>query len=406
MSRRILLGAFGDPGPAFPMIALGAELARRGHDVTLQTWATWQAQVEAEGITYAPAREHEEFGRPLKPYAAVVPAARRCLALVEEVRPQCVVADILTLAPAMAGELVGVPVATLVPHVDPRLPPGFPIYSIGARLPRTALGRAFWARATGRFVAGGLEQGRQELNGTRERLGLPPQDHVHNGISRDLALIATVPHLEYPRAEPPPNTHVVGPLLWEIPGEPAVAPPPGHGPVVLVAPSTSQDPEHRVLRAALAGLADEPVRVIATWNRREPDPPLEVPDNAVVVDWLSYAKTMPACDVVVCHAGHGTVVRALSAGCAVVCCPAAGDMMENASRVDWAGLGTRLPRRLATPRGVRLAVRKAIASRTIRSRVDEVAAWCRAHDGAVRAADLVERFGAPAGAPLSDATAS
>ena len=123
---------------------------------------------------------------------------------------------------------------------------------------------------------------------------------------------------------------------------------------------------------------------------------LDVPDNAVVVDWLSYAKTMPACDAVLCHAGHGTVVRALASGCGVVCCPAAGDMNENAARVDWAGLGTRLPRRLVTPRGVRLAVRKALASARIRERAAEVAAWCAANDAAARAADLVEGFGAPA----------
>ena len=48
-ARRILLGAFGDPGHAFPIIALGRELARRGHDVTLQTWVKWQSQVEAGG---------------------------------------------------------------------------------------------------------------------------------------------------------------------------------------------------------------------------------------------------------------------------------------------------------------------------------------------------------------------
>ena len=29
-------------------------------------------------------------------------------------------ADILTLAPALAGELEGVPVATVIPHLDPR----------------------------------------------------------------------------------------------------------------------------------------------------------------------------------------------------------------------------------------------------------------------------------------------
>jgi MGT family glycosyltransferase len=403
--RRILLGAFGDPGHAFPMIALGAELARRGHRVALQTWVKWREQVEAEGMTFVPAMEYQVFPtkeRPLKPYEAVVRAARDSLPQIEELRPECVVADIITLAPAAAAEMAGLPVATLVPHVDPRPADGFPAYSIGARLPRTAAGRALWRLTDRAFVRGGLAEGRDDYNETRRRLGLPPRDYVHNGISRELCLVATLPQLEYPRPRPYPNSAVVGPLLWELPGEPGVEPPPGDGPVVLVAPSTSQDPDHRMLRAALEGLAREPVRVIATWNRRPPEPPLDVPANAVVVDWLSYAKTMPGCDAVLCHAGHGTVARALASGCAVVCCPAAGDMNENAARVDWAGLGTRLPRRLVTPRGVRLAVRTALESGRIRARVAEVAAWCAANDGAARAADLVERFGAGrAGSPYA-----
>ena len=399
-TRRIQLGAFGDPGHAFPMIALGAELARRGHDVTLETWTKWRAEVEAEGMTFAAAAEYHVFptpDQPVKPYETVIRASRETLRLVEAVRPDCLVADIITLAPALAGEMAGVPVATLIPHVDPRPHPGFPAYSVGARLPRTARGGRFWDTVHRRMVRGSLALGRDELNDARRTLGLPPRDRLHNGISEDLALVATAPQLEYPRAEPLPNTHVVGPLLWEPPGEAGVAPPAGDGPVVLVAPSTAQDPEHRMLRAALEGLADEPVRVIATWNRRAPDPPLDVPVNAVVVDWLSYARTMPACDVVISHGGHGTVVRALASGCAVVACPAAGDMNENAARVDWARVGTRLPRRFVTPRGVRLAVRKALETPEIPARVAGLAAWCAAHDGAAHAADLVERFGV--GAP-------
>ena len=85
---------------------------------------------------------------------------------------------------------------------------------------------------------------------------------------------------------------MVGPVMWEPPfGE--VEPPPGDAPLVLVAPSTAQDPEHRLLRAALAGLADEPVRVLATWNRRPVHEPLPVPANARLVEWVSYSRTMP-----------------------------------------------------------------------------------------------------------------
>jgi UDP:flavonoid glycosyltransferase YjiC (YdhE family) len=402
----MLLGAFGDPGHAFPMIALGRALAARGHHVTLQTWRRWQQHVEAEGLDFAPAPEYQVFPsgpEPLDFYEAVVHATFDTLPLVRELRPDVVVADILTLAPALAAELDGRPRATLIPHVHPHGQPDFPIYSLGARLPRTAAGRALWRRAQ-RAVDRGLELGRLELNQTRARLGLPALDHVHGGISRQLALVATFPQLEYPRTEGGwgPNTHVVGPLMWEPPardvelpggGSRGVAP---DASLVLIAPSTAQDSQHTLLRAALRSLADAPVRVLATYNRRLPPRSLPVPANARVVDWVSYARTMPHCDLVVCHAGHGTLVRALASGCAVVACPAVGDMNENAARLDWAGAGVRVPRRFVTPRVLRLAVERALGDVAMRGRAREFAAWAHQHDAGMAAAALVEQLASSA----------
>ncbi len=389
---RLLLGAFGDPGHAFPVIALGRVLAARGHDVTLQTWTRWREHVEAEGMTFAAAPEYHVFptrDKPLTPYQAVERATRETVGLVRDVAPDAVVSDILTLAPALAGELEGVRVATLIPHTDPRMPPASPPYSCGARIPRTAAGRRMWGLAEP-LLRGGLALGRDELNETRRRLALPALERVHGGISEALALVATFPQLEYPR-DWPPSTHVVGPLLWEPPAE-AATPPPGAEPLVLLAPSTSQDPEQRLLRAALAGLADAPVRVLASVNRARPEPPFEVPANARLVDWLSYSRTMPSCDLVVCHGGHGTVARALVSGCAVLIVPAAGDMNENAARVDWAGVGVRLPRRMVSPRAIALAVGRALARPQLGERARELRDWAAANDGPQRAADHVEEF--------------
>jgi UDP:flavonoid glycosyltransferase YjiC (YdhE family) len=392
--RRVLLGAFGDPGHTFPMIALGRALVARGHAVTLQTWTRWREHIEAEGMDFAAAPEYEVFPsgpEPLDFYEAVVHATLDTRPLVREVRPEVVVADILTLAPALAAELEGVPRATLIPHIYPHGEPDFPVYSVGARLPRSGLGRGLWRRAQGP-IDRGLELGRVQLNRTRERVGLQPLEHVHGGISRELALVGTFPQLEYPRSWPA-NVHVVGPLMWEPPAA-DVELPPGDAPLVLVAPSTAQDPEHRMLRAALRGLARADVRVLATWNRRLPPRPLPVPDNARLVEWVSYSRTMPACDVVVCHAGHGTLARALSSGCAVVACPEIGDMNENAARLDWAGAGVRVPRRFVSPRPLRLAVERALAEPSIRRRAREIAAWNASHDAAATAAQLVERLAA------------
>jgi UDP:flavonoid glycosyltransferase YjiC (YdhE family) len=289
------------------------------------------------------------------------------------------------VAAALAAELEERPWVTLVPHVLPMGEPGFPVYAVGAVYPRTGLGARLW-RLSRPLLMRGEQQGRDELNETRARVGLPPLPYVHGGISRRLALVATLPQLEYPRPDPPAWLRITGPLLWEQPfGE--VEDPPGDDPLILVAPSTSQDPDHRLLRAALQGLAGEPVRVLATTNRRAPSVPIDVPANARLVDWVSYARTMPHCAAVICHAGHGTVARALAGGTPVIACPHAGDMAENSARIRWAGLGVSLPRRFHTPRGVRLAVRRLLADPGYAERARAIRDWCAAHDGAAAAAD-------------------
>jgi UDP:flavonoid glycosyltransferase YjiC (YdhE family) len=182
---------------------------------------------------------------------------------------------------------------------------------------------------------------------------------------------------------------VTGPLFFEVPGERTEIPE-GDGPLVLVTPSTSQDPECELLRVALDGLADEPVRVLATTNRHRPERPIAVPENATLVDWMLYSQAMPAADVVICHGGHGTVARALAAGKPLLACPSVGDMGENAARVAWSGTGLSVPRRLLSKRGVRLATRRLLAEPSFRGRALAVAEWSEAHDGAVAAAEFVE----------------
>jgi MGT family glycosyltransferase len=392
MNLRVLVAAFGDPGHVFPAISLGRALTERGHEVVVETWEERRGAVEGAGLAFTAAEEYRMFPPP-DPDSAdgdhAAEAARALLPLLEEMRPHVAVSDILTLAPSLAAEKAGVPLATLIPHIYPVVEPGMPFFAVGLRRPRTPLGRGVW-RAGQRALNVGLEHGRRDLNVQRARLGLPPVERFHGGISPDLALVATFPQLEYSRAWPA-GVEVTGPMTFEQP-HPEIELPPGDAPLVLVAPSTAHDSENHLVRMALKAFAEEPVRVVATTNRVVPQRPIEVPPNAVLVEWLSYSQLMPLASLVVSHGGHGTVARALGAGTPVLICPITGDMSETAMRVAWAGAGLSVPWRLCRPRPLRWAARRLLGERSFTDRAEELATWNRKHDGAERGAELVEQL--------------
>ncbi len=389
MSRRVFVSAFGDPGHAFPAIALSRELASRGVDVWLETAERWRSSVSDVNVEFVAAPEFPVFpteGNPLSPYEAVEAAIEFTRPAIRSAKPDIVVHDILTLAPAISGELEDIPVATLIPHVSPVTAPGAPPYGLGARPPRTPFGHALMG-ALQRPIRRGLQLGLDEYNGLRCRVGLPPRSGHHAALSPTLVLVGTFPQLEHSPPEDP-RFRITGPLFWE-PDYPAVDLPSGDKPLVLVAPSTAQDPRHKLLRACLEGLGNLDVRVLATWNRRPLENPPPIPANTNFVEWMSYSKTMPAAACVVSHGGHGTVARTLEAGAIPVVAAYAGDQFENAARVDSAGLGVRVPRRLVSPETIGLAVDLALSKPEFADNCRRIADWSLSHDGATAAADLV-----------------
>ncbi len=391
---RILVAAFGDPGHTFPAIALARALRDRGHRVVFETWEKWRELLDGEGIEFHAAEEYRVFDVAGEAEVGAAPtagvAARALAPLLDAVQPHVVVNDILTLAPALAAEKAGVPWATLIPHVYPEHEAGLPFFAFaGARIPRTPIGRLAWTLPLP-LLTGGLRQGRMELNSEREKAGLDPIERFHGGTSRGLALVATYPQLEYPR-EWPAHVHVTGPMDFEQP-HPDVEIPGGDEPLVLVAASTAQDPDCRLVRTALGALAGEPVRVVATTNGHFPKEPIDVPDNARLYGWLRYSQLMAAADLVLCHGGHGTVARSLGLGTPVLCTPAVGDMTETGARVGWAGVGEALPWRLLGNHSLRVAVNRMISDPSYAERAAEFATWSTANDGAAEGAKLVERY--------------
>jgi UDP:flavonoid glycosyltransferase YjiC (YdhE family) len=241
-----------------------------------------------------------------------------------------------------------------------------------------------------RFEKVGLEYGRNELNETRAAVGLPALDRVHGALSENLILVGTFPQLE-PERVWPANVKVVGPVMWEPPADP-VAIPVGDDPLVVVAPSTAQDLDHTMLTSAVEGLRELPVRVMAAKNGREPPQALSPGPNTTIVDWAPYSQLFPPADVVLCHGGHGTIMRALTSGAAVVICPASGDQYENAARVRWAKVGVSVPNRFIDAATIGAAVEKLLSDRGYTERAVKLQRWAAENDGAARAASEIKAF--------------
>jgi UDP:flavonoid glycosyltransferase YjiC (YdhE family) len=152
----------------------------------------------------------------------------------------------------------------------------------------------------------------------------------------------------------------VGPLHFEPPGAER-APPPGNGPVVVVAPSTATTGTEGLAEMALDCLV--PGKALPAGSRlvvsRLAGGEMPAPPWAVI--GLGRQDRLLSCaDVVVCGGGHGMVTKTLLAGVPMVVVPGGGDQWEIANRVARQG-SARLIRPL-TPEVLATEVAEVLAS--------------------------------------------
>ena len=196
-------------------------LAARGHDGDPRDLARWQERRRGRGDALRPGARvprlpHAE--RPLKPYEAVVRATVDTRRSSRRRGPTSSSPTSSRSPRRSPPSCEGVPVATLVPHVYPRGEPGFPPYSIGARLPRTApraadVGGDSTARrdaASSRARASSTRRGAARPAAARPR---PRRD-----LAATLCLVATLPPSSSTRgAWPEPGRTSSGRCMWEPP---------------------------------------------------------------------------------------------------------------------------------------------------------------------------------------------
>jgi len=343
---RVAVVAGPEAGHAFPAIALCLRFLAAGDDPVLLTGREWldtagSAGVEAVellGLDPEASDDDDDAGSKIHQRAARMAVLNKTV--LQQLQPDLVVSDVITVCGGMAAEMLGVPWVELTPH--PLYLPSKGLPPIGSGLaPGTGVGGRLRDTVMRAFTARSIRAGDRQRSAARTAIGLPAHDP---GPRR--RLIATLPALEVDRPDWPAEAVVVGPLHFE-PTAATLTVPPGDGPVVVVAPSTAA--------TGAIGLAELALEHLMPGRTLPPGSRLVVSrlagDDPQVPPWATVGlgrqdDLLRVADVVVCGGGHGMLSKALLAGVPLVVVPGGGDQWELANRVVRQG-SARLVRPLA-----------------------------------------------------------
>jgi MGT family glycosyltransferase len=302
-------------------------------------------------------------------------------------RPDGVIVDINSWGALAAAEAWGGPWAAFCPYPLALRSPDVPPFGPGLSPARGPLGR-LRDQLLGPVVLGTVKKIMlPPLNEVRREMSLAPLEQVDDLFRRPpLVLYMTAEPFEYARGDWPESIVMVGPCEWEPPAEVPTWLDDIKVPIVLVTTSSEFQDDGRLVQAALEGLAEEPVAVVATVPAGDPLG-FHPPANAHVERFVPHAAVLDRAACAVTHGGMGATQKALARGVPVCVVPFGRDQLEVARRVEVAGAGTRLPAGRLRPDRLRAKVREAMSKADGARRV---ANGFAAAGGAQAAADAFE----------------
>jgi UDP:flavonoid glycosyltransferase YjiC (YdhE family) len=158
---------------------------------------------------------------------------------------------------------------------------------------------------------------------------------------------------------------------------------------VLVSYSTSFQNQVAALQRAADVMADLPVRALLTLGRAISPTELRLPPNVVAEPFVPHGAVLPQARLVLTHAGHGTVMAAVTAGVPMVCTPMGRDQHAVGACVAKRKLGLVVPA-TASSEELGAAVAAALVDGAMHDRARAFAASLDLQAGLRRGMDVLE----------------
>ncbi|WP_194819794.1 glycosyltransferase [Nocardia sp. XZ_19_385] len=376
---RYLIAATPIPGHVTPMLAIAADLVRRGHQVRFLTGAAFAEVVRARGVHHAvlpQAAEVSRIGLPdgllpellrrwrtgriemrtgfLDPLAAQYHALR---AELDRTEFDAVLVDVMFTGaiPLVLDRSARPPV--LACGVVPLMLSSADCAPFGVGWqPRADRDYA----AMNRFVERVLfrrDQSRLDAILCELGVGPAPLYLLDWPVLADRLLQFTIPGFEYPRGDLPESVVFTGPI--PLGGTDAVLPEwwsvlrSGRKVVHMTQGTWDNSDFDQLIRPALRALADRSDVVVVACTGGAPAALGPVPANAYVTDFVPYEQLLPFVDVMITNGGYGGVQQALRHGVPLIVAGDTADKPEIGARVAYTGTGIDLG--TARPGSARLA---------------------------------------------------
>lgn len=348
------------------MVPLAVALCDRGHELRWVVGPGGSAAVDRVGISAVTAglshRDHfAELARRHPELAALPPRERPDVMfgwLFGEIAAPATLADLLPIARSWRPELIVNDTAELA-----------------APVAATALGVPHATHAFGALLPEGrVRRGGEQVEPLWRAHGLTPR--AYGGLYDHLYLDIYPPSLQPSAGEHVAVRQLLRPVSY------AGAP---HGarrlgvikrtdrPLVYLTFGTVFN-NTDAFRGAFEGLRELDVQLVVTVGPDgDPEALGPQPPHVMVERYIPQTELLTLCDVVVSHAGSGTVLAALAKGIPQLCLPQAADQFLNAPAVAAAGAGLAIPPEEQDAAAVAAATRRLLEDSSYRRHAEAVA---------------------------------
>jgi MGT family glycosyltransferase len=402
------------PGHLNPMIALGKELVRRKHRVTLIQVPEIESQALAASLEFQAIGEQEfppgeltqkfaQLGQlsGLKAIAFTLDLIKQGGTIILRDAPEIITSigieallvDQVSPESATVAKHLNIPFITICNALILNQEPGIPPF-----ITPWQRNTAWWALLRNGVTYAVLERVaqpvRQVLDEYHRKWNLPLYKKVADSLS-DLAQISQQPaEFEFPRINLPECFHFAGPFVDPKGRKPIPFPYEKltGQPLIYASMGTLQNQQQKIFQAIAAACTNLDVQlVISLGGGSNPEALTDLPGNPLVVQYAPQLELLQQAILTITHAGLNTALESLSNGVPMVAIPITNDQPGVAARIAWTGSGEFVPLSRISVARLTTAIQQVLTKETYKQNALKLQQAIHQAGGVHRAADIIEQ---------------